>query len=98
MTVFRGNVAEKISWNGELISVQPRIRLSRSFDQRSHTYLGYTLMVAAVSEVRPENFSSELGKALTPNTISGPVTLYPGMRCRWPIRVSRPLNFIRSAI
>jgi len=38
-------VAEKISWNGELISVQPRIRLSRSFDQRSHTYLGYTLMV-----------------------------------------------------
>ena len=28
-----------------LISVQPRIRLSRSFDQLSHTYLGYTLTV-----------------------------------------------------
>jgi hypothetical protein len=28
-----------------LISVQPRIRLSRSFDQRSHTYLGYALRV-----------------------------------------------------
>lgn len=28
-----------------LISVQPRIRLGRSFDQRSHTYLGYALRV-----------------------------------------------------
>ena len=28
-----------------LISVQPRIRLSRSFDQRNHSYLGYTLRV-----------------------------------------------------
>src|ERR1700686_5388032 len=36
---------EKIPWHGVLISVQPRIRLSRSFDQRSHTYLGYTLTV-----------------------------------------------------
>lgn len=32
---------EKIPWNGVLISVQPRIRLNRSFDQRSHTYQGY---------------------------------------------------------
>jgi len=32
--------AEKIPWQGVLISVQPQIRLSRSFDQRSHTYLG----------------------------------------------------------
>jgi hypothetical protein len=36
---------EKIPWHGVLIAVQPRIRLSRSFDQRSHTYLGYTLTV-----------------------------------------------------
>ena len=28
-----------------LTSVQPRIRLGRSFDQRSHTYLGYALRV-----------------------------------------------------
>jgi hypothetical protein len=38
-------MAEKIHWNGLLISVQPRIRLGRSFDQRSHTYLGYALKV-----------------------------------------------------
>jgi len=36
---------EKIPWRGVLISAQPRIRLSRSFDQRSHTYLGYSLTV-----------------------------------------------------
>jgi hypothetical protein len=43
LTFTLGNVAAKIPWKGELISVQPRIRLSRSFDQRSHTYLGYAL-------------------------------------------------------
>jgi hypothetical protein len=36
---------QKIPWQGVLISVQPRIRLGRSFDQRSHTYLGYALRV-----------------------------------------------------
>jgi len=37
-----------------LTSVQPRIRLGRSFDQRSHTYLGYALRVRGNigSEVR----------------------------------------------
>jgi hypothetical protein len=39
------NLSEKIPWSGVLISVQPRIRLTRSFDQRSHTYLGYALTV-----------------------------------------------------
>jgi hypothetical protein len=39
------NEVEKVRWSGTLISVQPRIRLSRSFDQRSHTYLGYALRV-----------------------------------------------------
>jgi len=39
------NEGDKIPWNGALLSVQPRIRLSRSFDQRSHTYLGYALRV-----------------------------------------------------
>jgi hypothetical protein len=37
--------ADQTTWQGVLLSVQPRIRLTRSFDQRSHTYLGYTLNV-----------------------------------------------------
>jgi hypothetical protein len=35
----------KLDWRGRITSVQPRFRLLRSFDQRSHTYLGYALRV-----------------------------------------------------
>jgi hypothetical protein len=45
MTLSTNSEREKIGWQGELLSVQPRIRLTRSFDQRSHTYLGYSLKV-----------------------------------------------------
>ena len=46
MTIPRNDAGEKIAWQGVLLSVQPRIRLTRSFDQRSHTYLGYALKVS----------------------------------------------------
>jgi hypothetical protein len=36
-------VGEKIAWLGIVAAVQPRIGLTRSFDQRSHSYLGYVL-------------------------------------------------------
>jgi len=45
VTRSRAEQGGKIPWQGALISVQPRIRLNRSFDQRSHTYLGYALTV-----------------------------------------------------
>ena len=45
MTLSKNSESEKIVWHGVLLSVQPRIRLTRSFDQRSHTYLGYSLKV-----------------------------------------------------
>jgi hypothetical protein len=32
-----------IPWQGALLAIQPRIRLTRSFDERTHTYLGYAL-------------------------------------------------------
>jgi hypothetical protein len=35
----------KIPWRGTVVAVQPRIRLTRSFDERSHTYQGYVLRV-----------------------------------------------------
>jgi len=38
----------KLSWQGWLTSVPPRIRLIRSFDQRSHSYLGYALRVRGI--------------------------------------------------
>ena len=33
----------KTEWQGEVVAIQPRIRLIRSFDERSHNYLGYVL-------------------------------------------------------
>jgi len=38
--VSRNDSREKLAWQGVLLSVQPGIRLTRSFDQRSHSYLG----------------------------------------------------------
>jgi hypothetical protein len=38
-------VTVKLAWQGELLSVQPRIRLLRSFDERHHNYLGYCLRI-----------------------------------------------------
>lgn len=45
MTLLMKDSGQKVAWQGVLLSVQPRIRLTRSFDQRSHTYLGYALKV-----------------------------------------------------
>jgi hypothetical protein len=36
---------EKVAWSGRVVAVQPRIRLMRSFDERSHSYLGYVLHI-----------------------------------------------------
>jgi hypothetical protein len=33
----------KVAWSGVVTAIQPRIRLTRSFDERSHAYLGYLL-------------------------------------------------------
>ena len=34
-----------MAWSGVVVSTQPRIRLTRSFDQRSHSYLGYVVQL-----------------------------------------------------
>jgi hypothetical protein len=49
----------KIPWRGKLTSVQPRIRLTRSFDQVSHTYLGYALRVDGI--IGDENLEFWIG-------------------------------------
>jgi len=36
-------MATKLDWEGDLLGVQPRIRLRRSFSERAHSYLGYVL-------------------------------------------------------
>jgi hypothetical protein len=52
----------KLSWLGRIISVQPRIRLTRSFDERSHTYLGYALRVQGTIGDESREFLVGIGK------------------------------------
>jgi len=57
-------VNEKIHFEGEVIGVQPRIRLLRSFDQRSHSYLGYVLGIRGQISEERKDFTVGIGKAL----------------------------------
>ena len=52
----------KVSWSGRVISIQPRIRLTRSFDQRTHSYLGYTLTVRGLVGGEERTFMVGVGK------------------------------------
>ena len=36
---------DKVVWSGRVVAVQPRIRLTRSFDERHHSYQGYVLRI-----------------------------------------------------
>lgn len=55
-------MSDKISWNGT-ITVQPRIRLTRSFDQSSHSYLGYVLRLNGTVGGEQREFMVAIGKA-----------------------------------
>jgi hypothetical protein len=54
----------KSSWQGKVISVQPRIRLLRSFDQRHHSYLGYALRVNGTICNEQKEFLVGIGKGV----------------------------------
>ncbi len=56
-------MSDKISWNGTATGVQPRIRLSRSFDQSSHSYLGYVLRMDGTVGGEQREFMVAIGKA-----------------------------------
>lgn len=53
----------KLSWQGTIIGVQPRIRLTRSFNERSHTYLGYSLYLDGTANGQTGEFLVGIGKA-----------------------------------
>lgn len=54
---------DKLPWSGQVISVQPRIRITRSFDERAHSYLGYCLVVDGTIGDDSRQFSVGIGKA-----------------------------------
>ena len=53
----------KVEWTGRITAVQPRIRLMRSFDERSHSYLGYVLRLEGTIAGEPGEFIIAIGKA-----------------------------------
>jgi len=53
---------EKIPWSGRLVSIQPRILLLRSFDQRHHSYQGYVLRVNGTWEDQTGEFLIAVGQ------------------------------------
>ncbi len=54
---------EKLVWSGRVISVQLRIRLTRSFDESSHSYLGYCLFADGIIGGEAREFSVGIGEA-----------------------------------
>ena len=58
----KDNELEKLFFQGTATSIQPRIRLLRSFDQRNHSYLGYALRINGVIADQPREFLIGIGK------------------------------------
>lgn len=54
---------DKVSWSGSIVAVQPRIRLTRSFDERHHSYQGYVLRVSGACGGEDGEFLIAIGKA-----------------------------------
>lgn len=53
----------KSIFKGTIISIQPRIRLTRSFDEASHTYMGYAITLEGELDNTNTTFSIGIGKA-----------------------------------
>ena len=53
-----------VRWHGTLTGIQPRIRLTRSFDERWETYLGYVLRVEGYIQGQVQEFSVGITEAL----------------------------------
>jgi len=54
---------DKLTFEGRIISIQPRIRLTRSFDESSHNYLGYAVIITGTIDGEEKVFSIGIGKA-----------------------------------
>ena len=69
-----------VSFRGEVLAVKARIRLLRSFDQISHQYQGFTLVIASADQ-QPGFSVLRLGLLPTPNISSVSETWYARLAC-----------------
>jgi hypothetical protein len=85
----RPQAEEAISFHGQVIAVKARIRLIRSFDQISHQYQGYTLVLSALNP-EPSVVRIAIGPAAHAkhqfrigDVISGKAQPMPDPRLEW---------------
>ena len=55
--------SRKIAWSGVLVGVQPRIRMVRSYDEHTHSYLGYVLILDGKIDNQTRRFIVAIGAA-----------------------------------
>ena len=55
-------MTDKTQWTGVVTSIQPRIRLTRSFDQADHSYLGYVVRLQGTIGDDSREFMVAIGK------------------------------------
>ena len=60
---MKGAPMDKLNFKGTIKSIQPRIRLTRSFNESSHTYLGYAIKISGIIDADERDFSIGIGKA-----------------------------------
>jgi len=53
---------EKLACSGTIRSVQPHIRLTRSFDESYHSYLGYAVRIEGIIAEEHRTFTIGIGK------------------------------------
>ena len=61
MNDFRDATPSKVPWSGVVTAIQPRIRLTRSYDEITHSYLGFMLRLRGRLDGEDAEFSVGLG-------------------------------------
>ena len=87
----------KCSWQGRLLGVQPRIRLSRAFDQQHHSYLGYSLFLRGTVDGVEREFSVGIGKAAQDKHAFRAGEEVSGQSYPVPPTASEPVEFYRTS-
>jgi hypothetical protein len=89
--------SDKISWQGEITAVQPRIRLTRSFDQQSHTYLGYSLLINGTIAGHERALLIGIGKAARDKFRFRSGDVIPGESLQVADDRKKPVEFYKTA-
>jgi hypothetical protein len=56
--------AERLDFSGEVVAIQPHVRMTRSFDQREETYLGYIVMLLGEVDAEEREFSVAIDESI----------------------------------